>query len=58
MAKEKINKQIGIRVTALEQKEIENVFSKAPRSDFRNKNAFLRKALMTGVTDLFTKFSK
>jgi hypothetical protein len=49
MAKEKINKQIGIRVTEKELADINTVFLQVPRTEFERKNDFLRKALLMGV---------
>jgi hypothetical protein len=52
MAKEKINKQIGVRVKGSEDMEIEDAFGRFSHDDYKNKNDFLREALLLGARQI------
>jgi len=52
MAKEKINKQIGVRVKGSENLEIEDAFSRFSRESYKNKNDFLREVLLLGARQI------
>jgi hypothetical protein len=50
--KEKINKQVGVRVKGSEYLEIEDGFGRFSRDDYKNKNDFLREALLLGCRQI------
>jgi hypothetical protein len=50
--KEKVNKQLGVRVKGSEYMEIEDGFARFSRENYKNKNDFLREALLLGVRQI------
>lgn len=52
MPKEKVNKQIGVRVKSSEYLEIEDAMSRFSRTDYKHKNDFLREALLLGCRQI------
>jgi len=52
MPKEKINKQLGVRVKGSEYLEIEDAMSRFSRVEYKHKNDFLREALLLGCRQI------